>query len=180
MPSICVFCGSSPGNRPVYLDAARRLGDALAQRGHTVVYGGASCGLMAAVADAALDAGGMVEGVIPTVIQELELSHSRLSRLHRVDTMHQRKALMAELSDGFIALPGGMGTLDELCEILTWAQLDIHRKPIGLLDVGGYWRHFTAFLDHAVGEGFLRAVDRDRLLVEEDVDRLLTRMIVTQ
>jgi uncharacterized protein (TIGR00730 family) len=177
MPAICVFCGSSPGRAPAYQQAAERLGRLIAQRGCTLVYGGATSGLMGTVADAALSAGGEVIGVVPTVINDMELAHHRLTRLHQVETMHERKALMADLADAFIALPGGMGTLDELCEILTWAQLDLHRKPVGLLNVEGYWHHFMRFLDHTVAEGFLRPAHHALMASDDQPERLLARLL---
>jgi uncharacterized protein (TIGR00730 family) len=173
MKRICVFCGSSPGNDPRYLEAARRLGRTLALRGLGLVYGGGSVGLMGAVADATLAAGGEVTGVIPEVLQIRELAHGSLTTLHVVGSMHERKALMAELSDGFVALPGGMGTLEELSEMLTWAQLGLHARPIGLLDVAGYFRPLTTFFDQAVSAGFLRPAHRGLLLVGEEPGALL-------
>ena len=177
MPAICVFCGSSPGRLSAYQQAAEHLGRLIAQRGCTLVYGGATSGLMGTVADAALAAGGDVVGVVPAVINDMELAHPHLTRLHQVDTMHQRKAMMAELSDAFIALPGGMGTLDELCEILTWAQLDLHRKPVGVLDVAGYWQHFIGFLNHTVAEGFLRPAHHALMISDAEPKRLLERLL---
>ncbi len=176
MRRVCVFCGSSLGSNPAYADAARRLGEALARRGLGLVYGGGSVGLMGVVADAALAAGGEVVGVIPGALERRELAHRRLTRLHVVGSMHERKARMAELSDAFVALPGGLGTLEELAEVLTWAQLGLHRKPCALLDAGGYWRPLTAFLDHAVAERFVRPEHRAMLLVEEDPEALLERL----
>jgi uncharacterized protein (TIGR00730 family) len=164
MARICVFCGSSPGTDPRYLEAAREMGRALARRGLGLVYGGGSVGLMGAVADAALEAGAEVIGVIPQVLQIRELAHKRLTTLHVVGSMHERKALMAELSDGFVALPGGMGTLEELAEVLTWAQLGLHARPCGLLDVAGYYDPLVAFFDRAVEAGFLRPAHRRILL----------------
>src|SRR5512142_2927654 len=180
MRRVCVFCGSSPGASPVYLEAARAAGRALAGRGIGLVYGGGSVGLMGAIADAALAAGGEVTGVIPRALQLRELAHAGLTTLHVVGSMHERKARMAELSDGFVALPGGMGTLEELAEILTWAQLGLHAKPCGLLDVAGYYRTLIAFLDEAVGEGFLRPEHRRLVLVGEDPDELLDRFAAWQ
>jgi uncharacterized protein (TIGR00730 family) len=177
MTAVCIFCGSSAGVRPAYTRAARELGGLLGRRGVRVVYGAANCGLMAAVADATLGAGGTVEGVVPEVIDRLDLTHANLTRLHKVGTMHERKALMAGLSDAFIALPGGIGTLDELCEILCWAQLGIHAKPIGLLNTGGYYDGLLAFLDHAVAEGFMQRPDTQRLLVEAEPAALVQRLI---
>ncbi len=173
MKRLCVFCGSSPGNDPRYLEAARTMGRTLAARGLGLVYGGGSVGLMGAVADAALGAGGEVIGVIPEVLQIRELAHRSLTNLHVVGSMHERKALMAELSDGFVALPGGMGTLEELSEVLTWAQLGLHARPIGLLDVAGYYRPLATFFDQAVSAGFLRPVHRRLLLVGEEPAALL-------
>jgi uncharacterized protein (TIGR00730 family) len=167
MKRLCVFCGSSPGNDPRYLEAARATGRLLAERGLGLVYGGGSVGLMGAVADAALAAGGEVIGVIPQVLAIRELAHRSLTTLHVVGSMHERKALMAELADGFVALPGGMGTLEELSEVLTWAQLGLHRRPVGLLDVAGYYRPLAQFFDQAVTAGFLRPAHRQLLLVGE-------------
>jgi uncharacterized protein (TIGR00730 family) len=176
MKRVLVFCGSSPGRRAEYATGAAELGRLVAERGLGLVYGGASVGLMNAVADGALHAGGKVIGVIPKRLTELEISHAGLSELHVVDTMHQRKALMAELSDAVMALPGGTGTLDELFELFTWSQLGLHRKPIGLLDVAGYWQPLLAFLEHAVNERFLRAEHLETLLVERDAAVLLDRL----
>ena len=170
---ICVFCGSSAGGSAAYGAAARALGTLLARRGLGLVYGGASVGLMGAVADAALAGGGEVVGVIPGALAAKEIAHAGLTRLEVVASMHERKARMAELADGFVALPGGMGTLEELSEVLTWAQLGIHDKPCALLDVDGYWRPLVAFLDHAVEERFLRPEHRALLLVEPDAAALL-------
>ncbi len=173
MRRICVFCGSSPGARPSYANAARSLGAQLAGRGVGLVYGGASIGLMGAVADAALAAGGEVIGVIPRALEARELAHAGLTRLEVVGSMHERKARMAELADAFVALPGGMGTVEELAEMLTWAQLGIHEKPCGVLDVDGYWSPFLAFLDHAVEERFLRRQHRSILVSADEPSRLL-------
>lgn len=156
----CVFCGSAAGARPEYASAARDLGRAIAQRGYGLVYGGGSVGLMGVVADAALAADGEVVGVIPDVIVELEVGHSGLTELHIVRTMHDRKALMAERADAFIALPGGFGTMDEFMEIVTWAQLGIHSKPRVLVNVAGYYDALLRFLDTGVSEGFIRAGNR--------------------
>lgn len=173
MKRVCVFCGSSLGLNSEYLDAARELGRILARRRLTLVYGGGSVGLMGAIADAALEAGGEVVGVIPRALQLREVGHSRLTALHVVSSMHERKARMAELADAFVALPGGMGTLDEFAEILTWAQLGLHAKPCGLLDVAGYWRPLVAFFDHAVAEGFIRPEHRRFVVSAERCDALL-------
>src|SRR3954449_13611628 len=156
MQRVCVFCGSKSGGRPVYADAARRLGAALAARGCELVFGAGHVGLMGVLADAVLAAGGRAVGVIPQALVDRELAHRGLTELHVVGTMHQRKALMADLSDAFVALPGGYGTGDELFEILTWAQLGIHAKPIGLLNVAGYFDAMLAWLDHMTREDFLR------------------------
>ena len=176
MKRILVFCGSSPGARPEYAAGAEELGRLLAERELELVYGGASVGLMGALADSVLAAGGTAIGVIPTRLVELEVAHAGLTKLHMVETMHERKALMAELSDGVIALPGGTGTLDELFELFTWKQLGLHRKPIGLLDVADYWRPLLAFLEHAVNERFLREALFETLLVERDAGSLLDRL----
>jgi uncharacterized protein (TIGR00730 family) len=173
MRRVCVFCGSSPGRKPAYLEAARAMGRALARRGIGLVYGGGHVGLMGAVADAALAAGGEVVGVIPRGLQLRELAHEGLTTLHVVGSMHERKARMAELAEGFVALPGGMGTLEELAEILTWAQLGLHARPCGLLDVAGYYDPLVAFLDRAVAEGFVRPDHRRLLVVAQDPDALL-------
>jgi hypothetical protein len=173
---LCVFCGSAAGVRPEYARAARALGERLARGGVELVWGGGNVGLMGVVVDAALAAGGRAIGVIPEALAARELAHTTCSELHVVGTMHARKALMADLSDAFVALPGGLGTLDELFEALTWAQLGIHAKPIGLLDVAGYWGPLLAFVDHAQREGFVRARHRDLLLVDDDPARLLERL----
>ncbi len=172
---VCVYCGSSDGARPVYRAAAQELASTLARRGIGVVYGGASVGLMGAVADAALAAGGEVVGVIPQSLVDREIAHPGIE-LEVVATMHERKARMADLADAFVALPGGAGTLDELFEIYTWAQLGMHAKPCALLEVDGYWAGLTAFLDHAVAEGFLRAPHREMLLTAPDPDALLAAL----
>jgi uncharacterized protein (TIGR00730 family) len=173
MKRICVFCGSSAGVNPEYASAARALGRTLAGRGIGLVYGGGSVGLMGVLADATLEAGGEVTGVIPRALELRELAHGRLTALHVVSSMHERKAKMAELAEGFVALPGGMGTLEELAEILTWAQLGLHARPCGLLDVAGYYRPLIAFLDHAAAEGFLRPEHRRLVLVANEPGALL-------
>ena len=175
MKRICVFCGASPGRDPAHAEVARALGRALVARGLELVYGGGSVGLMGTVADAVLAAGGRVTGVIPQVLQIRELAHPGLTDLRVVGSMHERKALMAELSDGFVALPGGMGTIEELSEVLTWAQLGLHRRPIGLLDVAGYYGPLITFFDQAESAGFLRPEHRRLLLVERDPGALLAR-----
>ncbi|WP_115944271.1 TIGR00730 family Rossman fold protein [Amycolatopsis thermalba] len=173
MKRICVFCGSSGGGDPVYVDAATALGKLLAERGIGLVYGGASVGLMGAVADGAVAAGGEVIGVIPEHLKRVEIAHAGLSELVVTADMHERKAKMAEYADAFLALPGGAGTLEELAEVWTWAQLGLHGKPIGLVDVRGYYRPFRDFIDHMVTEKFLRAEHRDLVFVDEDPAALL-------
>lgn len=173
MKRVCVFCGSNVGSRTVYREAAVRMGTVLARRGIGMVFGGGSVGLMGAVADAALAAGGEVIGVIPRALVEKELAHRGVADLRVVASMHERKALMAELADAFVALPGGFGTLEEFCEVLTWAQLGIHRKPCGLLNVTGFFDSLLALFDHAVAEGFLRLQHRALIVVEKDPERLL-------
>jgi uncharacterized protein (TIGR00730 family) len=173
LSSICVFCGSNAGAQPAYVETAEAVGRGLARRGVRVVYGGARVGMMGALADAARSAGGDVVGVMPQAIFDREVGHTGLDDLRVVGSMHERKALMAELSDAFIALPGGVGTLEELFEVYTWAQLGIHEKPLGLLDVAGYYRPLVAFLDHAVREQFVRPSTRSMLAVGEELDDLL-------
>jgi hypothetical protein len=173
---VCVFCGASSGRLAAYAEAARTFGAAVAGRGLGVVYGGGRVGLMGAVADGALDAGGQVLGVIPQELVERELAHPGLTELHVVGSLHARKALMAELSDGFVALPGGFGTLDELMEQLTWSQLGLHAKPVGLLDVEEYWRPLIAVARHATEEGFVREADLAAIAVADDADALLDRL----
>ena len=170
---ICVFCGSSNGFREEYRQAAVRLGHLLGERGLGLVYGGGCTGLMGAVADAALEAGAEVIGVIPHSLVAREVAHRGLNDLRMVKSMHERKALMADLSDGFIAMPGAFGTMDEFCEILTWAQLGIHGKPCGLWNLLGYWDLLLEMFAHAEGEGFLKPAHRKLILVEDDPVRLL-------
>jgi uncharacterized protein (TIGR00730 family) len=173
----CVFCGSQPGARPEYTTAARAFGVLLAQSGIRVVYGAGNVGLMGVLADAALAAGGEVIGVIPQQLVDRELAHRGLTELRIVSSMHERKALMAELSDAFVALPGGLGTFEELCEVLTWSQLGIHSKPCGCLNVLDYYTPLARMLDHAVTEGFLRPEYRRIPIIETDADRLLERLM---
>ena len=172
---LCVFCGASPGRDPAYAALARSVGRGLAERGIGLVYGGGRVGLMGAVADAALEAGGEVIGVIPSRLVERELAHRGVTDLRVVDTLHARKATMAELSDGFIALPGGFGTLEELTEVVSWAQLDLHTKPIGLLGPAGYWDGLLAWLDRVVAEGFITPQHRTLVAVDPDLAALLAR-----
>lgn len=174
--SVCVYCGSSAGRRPVYLEAARALAAALVQRGIRLVYGGARVGLMGALADAALERGGTVTGVIPRALAGKEIAHDGLSELIVTESMHARKTIMAERSDACIALPGGIGTFEELFEAWTWTQLGYHRKPCGLLNAGGYFDTLIQFLDHSVAEAFMRQTHRDILLVDPDADSLLDRL----
>jgi uncharacterized protein (TIGR00730 family) len=176
MRRVCVFCGSSFGRRPEYQAATAALGTELARRGIGLVYGGGDVGLMGVVADAALDAGGEAIGVIPRALERREIAHARLSELHVVATMHERKALMAELSDGFVALPGGLGTLEELFEVVTWAQLGLHEKPCGLLDVDGFFEPLLTMLDHAVTAGFVHPEHRALLLVARDPASVLDQL----
>lgn len=175
MRRICVFCGASAGRGAAYRALAQAVGRGLAERDIAVVYGGGRVGLMGALADAALAAGGEVTGVIPRRLVDRELAHPGLTELHVVDTLHERKARMAELADGFIALPGGLGTLEELSEVASWAQLDLHVKPIGLLGPNGYWAPLMAWLDQAVAEGFISGAHRRLLQVDDDLATLLDR-----
>ncbi|MGY5330133.1 LOG family protein [Pseudomonas protegens] len=173
LTSVCVFCGASTGANPLYREAAQALGRAIAERRLTLVYGGGAVGLMGIVANAALAAGGEVIGIIPQSLKDKEIGHRGLTRLEVVDGMHARKARMAELSDAFIALPGGLGTLEELFEVWTWGQLGYHHKPLGLLEVNGFYEKLSGFLDHIVGEGFVRAPHRDMLQMSESPAGLL-------
>jgi len=173
---VCVFCGASSGRLAAYADAARALGASLAARGLGLVYGGGRVGLMGAVADAALAAGAEVIGVIPQELVDRELAHGGLTELRVVGSLHERKALMAELADGFVALPGGFGTLDELLEQLTWSQLGLHAKPVGLLDVAGYWRPLVELARHATEEGFVREADLASIAVADEAGALLDRL----
>lgn len=175
MKRVCVFCGSNPGKRPEYLAAAKGLGQLLARSGLGLVYGGASVGLMGAVADAALAAGGEVVGVIPQVIVDREVAHKGLTKLERVSSMHERKQRMADLSDAFIALPGGIGTFEEFCEIVTWGYLGMHKKPCGFLNVAGYYDRFLSVFDHAVDEGFMKPESRALVVAAPTVEELLEK-----
>jgi len=175
MKRICVFCGSSPGARPEYLNAAQQLGYTLASKDIGLVYGGARVGLMGKIADAVLEKAGEVIGVIPKGLVEKEVAFTGLADLRVVDSMHERKALMANLADGFIALPGGLGTIEEFFEAVTWAQLGIHPKPCGLLNVEHYFDRLTDFLDHTVNEKFVESEHRSMILMDEDPERLLQK-----
>lgn len=180
MNSLCVFCGSSSGASPAYAEAAARLGRIVAERGMTLVYGGGRVGLMGVVASAALAAGGKVIGVIPQALATRELAHDGLTDLQVVGSMHERKARMSELSSGFLALPGGIGTLEEWFEVWTWSQLGFHPKPCGLLNVAGYYDHLLAFLDHVTAERFLREAHRSMAIVGDDPELLLDRLAAWQ
>jgi uncharacterized protein (TIGR00730 family) len=173
LSSVCVFCGSNGGADPAYLAAAEAVGAGLARRGIRVVYGGGRVGLMGALADSARAAGGEVVGVMPQALVDREIGHTGIDDLRVVATMHERKALMVELADAFVALPGGIGTLEELFEVYTWAQLGIHAKPLALLDVAGYYEPLAAFLDHAVAQRFLRTETRAMLAVADSIEAVL-------
>ena len=173
MRNICVFCGSQSGTDLRYRQAAVELGGLLAQRGHGLVYGGGHVGLMGIIADAVLEAGGSVTGVIPRPMTERELAHETVTKLYVVSSMHERKALMASLSDAFIALPGGYGTLEELFEVIAWAQLGIHRKPIGLLNVAGYFDALLSLVEHMIGEGFIKTKHRGLFVTAAQPQALL-------
>lgn len=176
MKALCVFCGSSSGASPDYARAAARMGILLAERGLTLVYGGGRVGLMGVLADAALAAGGKAIGVIPRALEAREVAHTGLTELRVVSSMHERKALMSELADGFLALPGGIGTMEEWFEVWTWGLLGIHPKPLGMLNVAGYYDHLLAFLDRMVADGFLAESYRSMAIVGEDGDTLLDRL----
>lgn len=176
MKSVCVYCGASQGVRKSYTEAAKLVGRLCAQKGVQLVYGGGNVGLMGTVATSALDNGGKVIGVIPQSLIDRELAHLEVTELKVVQTMHERKAYMEQVSDAFIAIPGGFGTLDELFEIVTWAQLDFHKKPIGILNVDGYFDSLLQFMDHSVREGFVRPHHRDMIIVDTDADNLLARL----
>jgi len=174
--SICVYCGANAGVSPIYAEAARALGRAMVARNLSLVYGGGNVGLMGIIADEVLRVGGEVTGVIPTALVEREVGHTGLTRQFIVKDMHERKAMMAQLSDGFIAMPGGMGTLEELFEMLTWSQLGIHAKPIGLLNVDGFYDGLAGFIGHATGQGFIRPQHAALMMVETEPDALLRRL----
>lgn len=175
MQRICVYCGSNGGARELYADAARDLADVLVRHDLELVYGGSNTGLMGVIANAVLDMGGKVHGVIPKLLYDKEIAHQGLTELHVVASMHERKSMMAALSDGFIAMPGGFGTLEEIIEIITWGQLHFHDKPCGLLNVDGYFDQLLGFLDHARAEGFLRPENRDMLLCDRRAAGLVGR-----
>jgi len=173
MRRVCVFCGSSVGAKAIYADAAREMGRLIASKRIGLVYGGGNVGLMGVIADAAREAGGEVIGVIPRALADREIAHSGLTTLHVVDSMHTRKAMMAELADAFIAMPGGVGTFEEFFEAVTWTQLGLHRKPCGLLNVDGFYTPLVQFIDQAVAEGFIRTVHRKVIVVDDEPARLL-------
>ena len=173
MKRVCVFCGSSVGVKAAYAEAARQMGRLIASKGIVLVYGGGNVGLMGVIADAALEAGAEVIGVIPRALADREIAHTGLTELHVVDSMHTRKAMMAELSDAFIAMPGGVGTFEEFFEAVTWTQLGLHRKPCGLLNVDGFYTPLVQFIDQAVTEGFIRAVHRKVIVDDDEPARLL-------
>lgn len=180
MKRLCVYCGSSPGAYPKYMQVAQALGRELAERGIELVYGGGSIGLMGGVANAVLDAGGTVHGVIPRGLFDREVPHRTLTHLYEVGSMHERKALMAELADGFLTLPGGIGTLEELFESWSWIQLGIYKKPCGLLNMDGYYDHLLTFLDKTVQQGFVRRAHHEMVLIDTEPIRLLNRLIAYQ
>jgi len=174
--NLCVYCGSNPGRQDIYIEAARELGRTMARQGVGLVYGGASIGIMGAIADAVLEAGGRAVGIIPESLMKKELAHRALTELHVTQSMHERKRMMADLADGFVALPGGAGTLEEIFEVWTWAQLGHHAKPCALYNAGGYYDRLAQFLDHMVAEQFVRPQHRDMLIVEDGPQRLLQRL----
>ncbi|MCP4337722.1 MAG: TIGR00730 family Rossman fold protein [Desulfobulbaceae bacterium] len=180
MKNICVYCGSSPGKRPEYIESARVLAHELVKNGIGLVYGGASVGIMGEIADTVLAGGGEVIGVIPQALVDKEVSHNGLTKLHVVESMHERKTIMADISDGFVALPGGLGTIEELFEILTWSQLGFHKKPCALLNIEGYYDHLSLFLRHAVEEQFIKKIHNEMLLVDDNPEKLLKSMAIYQ
>ncbi len=176
MKSILVYCGANPGTNPLYKEAAIQLGAYLASNDMQLIYGGGSLGLMGTIADAVLANGGKVVGIIPEFLDKMEVGHKNLSSFHLVKTMHERKALMEKMCDAIITLPGGYGSMDELFEILSWSQLGLHTKPVGLLNVNGFYDHLILQLDHMVKEGFLKQSNRDILLVDDNIDNLFLKM----
>lgn len=176
MKRICVYCGSSFGENPIYVETARAMGEAIAKRGDELVYGGGKVGLMGTVADAVLAAGGRVIGIMPKFLVDKEIAHKGLTELRVVDTMHNRKEMLLRISDAVIALPGGWGTYDELAEAVTWAQLGLHEKPIGVLNLNGFYNPLIAQMDHAIAEGFVRPAHRDLLIIDENLSNLLKRI----
>ncbi|MCB0841905.1 MAG: TIGR00730 family Rossman fold protein [Bacteroidetes bacterium] len=176
MKNLCVFCGSNAGADPIYTQAAQELGKLMAERDMTLVYGGGNVGLMGVIADECLNHGGKVIGVIPNFLQDKEVGHDGLTKMIVVKTMHERKQIMADLSDGFVAMPGGFGTMDELCEILTWSQLGLHSNPIGLLNINGYYDHLKILFDHMVDQRFLHPQNRATVLSHSKPEQLLRMM----
>lgn len=176
MKSILVYCGANPGKKEIYKETAIALGKEIAKRGQSLIYGAGSVGLMGVIADAVLEEKGNVIGIIPHFLDDLEVGHKSLPEIHKVATMHERKALMEKLCDGIITMPGGYGSMDELFEILSWSQLGLHQKPVGLLNVNGFYDHILAQLDHMVQEGFLKQVNRDILLVADNIAELYDKM----
>ena len=176
MKNLCVFCGSNAGADPIYTQAAQELGKLMAERDMTLVYGGGNVGLMGVIADECLNHGGKVIGVIPNFLQDKEVGHDGLTKMIVVKTMHERKQIMADLSDGFVAMPGGFGTMDELCEILTWSQLGLHSNPIGLLNINGYYEHLKILFDHMVDQRFLHPQNRATVLSHSQPAQLLRMM----
>lgn len=177
MERIAIFCGSKTGNDPAYAQATKELVTALVDKGIEIVYGGGAVGLMGVVAETALEKGGTITGVIPDKLYEMEVAHTGLSKLYRVKDMHERKALMADLADGFIALPGGVGTLEEMTEVMTWAQIGYHSKPCAFLNTNGYYDHFIAFFEHMEAEGFLYKGLKEQAIVEGDAGELVVRLL---
>jgi uncharacterized protein (TIGR00730 family) len=178
MKRIAIFCGSKLGSDPAYVEATKELVVALVKKGIEIVYGGGAVGLMGIVAETVLEKGGTITGVIPDKLYEMEVAHTGLTKLYRVKDMHERKALMADLSDGFIALPGGVGTLEEMTEVMTWAQIGYHAKPCAFLNVNGYYDHFIAFFDHMQEQGFLYKSLQEQAIVDEKIDTLIDKLLV--
>ena len=176
--SIAVFCGSRPGTNPVYLEAARLLGQEIAKKNITLIYGGGNAGLMGEVANAVLNSNGKVIGVMPKNLVEREVAHKHLTQLHVVNTMHERKNLMAQLSTGFVAMPGGFGTMDEICEMITWVQLNIHKKSCGFFNVNGFFDHFLKFIEHTVAEDFVSKETQGKLILEQNASRLIEKILI--
>jgi uncharacterized protein (TIGR00730 family) len=176
MQSILVYCGANPGNKSIYKETAIALGKEIARRNQTLIYGAGSLGLMGIIANSVSEENGKVIGIIPHFLDKLEVGHKNLTEIHKVETMHERKALMEKLCDGIITLPGGFGSMDELFEILSWSQLGLHQKPVGLLNVNGFYDHIIAQLDHMVTEGFLKQVNRDILQVSDTIEGLYEKM----
>ena len=180
MNRICVFCGSKTGNSPLFLEAATELGRFLAERGLDLVYGGASIGLMGAVADSVMAGGGRVIGVIPEAMASKEVAHEGLTEMHVVSSMHERKSMMARLADAFVALPGGFGSFEELLEMITWAQLGIHRKPVGILNVSGYYDPLIQLFENAIEAGFIKPKNRQLFVIDQEADRLLQTLLAQE